>query len=214
MKVNQKGFSVVEGLLVIIALTLVGGIGYYVYQSNQDKKTDNSVTSQTNEQSSKQEEKSTDKGPVHVGWKTYTSSAQKVSFEYPEGWFVREDSETNRIYVSNHQGEFNKGNTPDDFQQLWLSTWEQEATAENESSVKSGSPKGAEAGPVTAGTLKAGAVTINTYEYQTVGGPTLQAFWTVKGKMFYATNSTEVGAQQQTEMVSNLKKLLPTVKHL
>lgn len=213
MRASQKGFSVIAGLIVIVALTLVGGVGYYIYHNDKDKKTDSSATSPTNDQSSKAEEKSSSSEPVNDGWKTYTSTTQKISFEYPEGWFVREDSETNRIYVSNHQGEFNKDNMPDDYQQLWLSTWNQEATAENESSVKNGSPNGREAGPITKGTIKAGEVTMNTYEYQTLGGSTLQAFWTANDKMYYATNSTEIGTQQQTDMVSNLKKLLPTVKH-
>lgn len=33
---NQKGFSLVEGLLVIIALAIVGGVGYYVYHTQQE----------------------------------------------------------------------------------------------------------------------------------------------------------------------------------
>jgi hypothetical protein len=218
MKNNQKGFSVVEGLLVVIVLTLLGGVGYYVYESNQDnnaqKKSENSVVNKPSGQNSTTKENTIANEPINPSWKTYTSSTQKISFEYPDGWFVREDSETNRIYVSNHQGEFNKANMPGDFQQIWLSSWEQEANAENESSVKSGNPKGSEPVLVTAGTLKAGDVTINTYEHQATGGPKLQAFWNVNGKKFYATNSTEVGMDQQTKMISNLKKLLPTVKHL
>lgn len=214
MEANQKGFSVETGLIVLIALTFVSGVGYYIYHINQNNKTDSSMSSLTNYQSSKTEEKSINSEPVNVGWKTYVSATQKVRFEYPEGWFVREDSETDRIYISNHQGELNKDSLPDDYQQLWLSTWSQEATTENESSVKNGSPNGREAGPVTTNTIKASEVIINTYEYQTLGGPTLQAFWTINGKMFYATNSTEIGTKQQTDMVSNLKKLLPTIKHI
>jgi hypothetical protein len=33
---NQTGFSLVEGLLVIIALAIVGGVGYYVYHTQQE----------------------------------------------------------------------------------------------------------------------------------------------------------------------------------
>jgi hypothetical protein len=36
---NQKGFTLVEGLLLIIALSLVTGVGYYVYNSSQDSNT-------------------------------------------------------------------------------------------------------------------------------------------------------------------------------
>lgn len=35
MKLNQKGFGVVEGLLTIIALTLICFTGFYVYNANK-----------------------------------------------------------------------------------------------------------------------------------------------------------------------------------
>lgn len=38
MKLNKKGFTLVEILLVIIAVTLVTGVGYYVLQANQNNK--------------------------------------------------------------------------------------------------------------------------------------------------------------------------------
>jgi type II secretory pathway pseudopilin PulG len=41
MKHNQKGFSLIEGLLLVIAIALVAGVGYYVYSSN--KKTNESL---------------------------------------------------------------------------------------------------------------------------------------------------------------------------
>jgi Tfp pilus assembly protein PilE len=34
---NNRGFTLVEGLLLIIAISLVAGVGYYVYQSNNNK---------------------------------------------------------------------------------------------------------------------------------------------------------------------------------
>jgi hypothetical protein len=36
MSLNQKGFTLVEGLLIVIALSLVSGIGYYVYSANKN----------------------------------------------------------------------------------------------------------------------------------------------------------------------------------
>lgn len=42
MKLNQKGFGVVEGLLIFVIVGIVGGTGYYVYKNNQnDKPVDN-----------------------------------------------------------------------------------------------------------------------------------------------------------------------------
>ena len=58
---NQKGFGLVEGLLVIIALTLIVGVGYYVYSQNKSddssqQSTGTAATSQST-QPAKQETK-------------------------------------------------------------------------------------------------------------------------------------------------------------
>ena len=44
MKLNQKGFGAIEGLLVVIALTLIVGVGFYVVSTNKDKKEDTKTT--------------------------------------------------------------------------------------------------------------------------------------------------------------------------
>lgn len=45
-KLNQKGFSAVEALLIVIILAILGGTGYYVYHANS-KATDNQNKAQT-----------------------------------------------------------------------------------------------------------------------------------------------------------------------
>ncbi|MBC7581591.1 hypothetical protein H7097_01850 [Aeromicrobium sp.] len=45
MKHNQEGFGAVEGLLAIIAITLVVGLGFYVFNVNNDKDTKASTVS-------------------------------------------------------------------------------------------------------------------------------------------------------------------------
>lgn len=37
MKLGQKGFTLVEGLLIVVALSLVVGVGYYVYDAGKDE---------------------------------------------------------------------------------------------------------------------------------------------------------------------------------
>jgi hypothetical protein len=215
-KLNSRGFGAVGALLAVVVLAVVGGAGYYAYQSNQSKSNTASKEAAPSSNQPVSKDKVPDSSettkPINSGWKRYESKLLKVSFEYPENWFVREDPATNRVYVSSHQGEFNKGSTPAGYQLLWLSAAAQEISPENEASVKSGSPKCCEAGPVTSSSLKAGSVTINTYEYQTVGGPALEAYWEIDGKRFYAHNGTELG--NQDAMVTTLKQLLPTVKSL
>lgn len=48
MKINQKGFSAFEGILLLIILALIGGIGWYVLSQNKDSKntTTNTQTTQ------------------------------------------------------------------------------------------------------------------------------------------------------------------------
>lgn len=35
-KINQKGFGIVEGLLVFIAVAIIAGVGFYVYRTSKD----------------------------------------------------------------------------------------------------------------------------------------------------------------------------------
>lgn len=46
MPVNQKGFTLVEELLIFIIVVIIGGTGFYVYQSGKqaDKNLQNSST--------------------------------------------------------------------------------------------------------------------------------------------------------------------------
>lgn len=82
MKNNQKGFSVVEFLLVLIAIILLAGVGWYVYQStkkadenlnNAEKSTTTLTTADKNTNNSKD-------------MSTYKSKKTTLSFSYPKAW--------------------------------------------------------------------------------------------------------------------------------
>lgn len=53
-KLNQKGFSLVEGLLIVIALALVVFVGYYVWHTQKDINKQSSATTTASQKSSKQ----------------------------------------------------------------------------------------------------------------------------------------------------------------
>jgi prepilin-type N-terminal cleavage/methylation domain-containing protein len=58
MKTNQKGFSVVEILIVLVVIGLLGTVGWLVYDRQNNKKTENPATessTQQNNETSKQE---------------------------------------------------------------------------------------------------------------------------------------------------------------
>lgn len=55
---DQRGFGIVEGLLILAAVILIGGIGFYVYQSKQ----------------------------VYQNWRTQQSSKGHYTLKMPDGW--------------------------------------------------------------------------------------------------------------------------------
>lgn len=85
MKTNQKGFSVVEVIVVIVAVGLLGAVGWLVYD-RQKPKTDSTTTTtqptQTVSTSNDAEKKEANKTD------TYTNSELKYSFDHPKGWTV------------------------------------------------------------------------------------------------------------------------------
>lgn len=84
MKKNQKGFSAVEGLLILIIVGLVGFIGWYVYHTkNNTEATLNQADKSAN----------TRNANTTSSWKTYSDDF--VSLKYPTAWSVKRDDNTN-----------------------------------------------------------------------------------------------------------------------
>jgi len=194
--------------MVVIAV-LIGGTLWYVFQSKSEtEKTQDS----TRQAQARPTPKATE-SDAYKGWKSYSWTSQKVSFKYPGDWFVKEDANLSRVYIKNKNVDLNKEETPADFQQLWLTYDSVEASKAREDAIKAGnSVYRVVSGDVKASTIKAGSLTINVYEYDTTGGPTLEAYFTNKaGKRVLATTSTEVGEKNQKDMVANLKLLLASI---
>jgi hypothetical protein len=79
---NEKGFSAVEVLLVILILFVIGGIGYMVYHNDRKTKITNSTTASVNKTSSSLPTSSITSGPNNE-WKTYTNNVLGFSFTIP-----------------------------------------------------------------------------------------------------------------------------------
>lgn len=220
---------------VIVTALIVGG-GVYAWQRSSLQSTEKSLQKKITNLQSQIENLQQTTAPVvnapeitqestqpidettnQQTYKTYTSANLGISFQYPKGWYVKEEKEKGigyRIYIQNTQEEVSNEYMPSDFQRVWISTWEQEINEETENNVKNGTPDGREfRGSLSAGAIDINGFMINIYEYNTIGGPTLQAFWSDKnGKRYYATNATEVSQENQKNMVKNLKLILFTVK--
>lgn len=76
---NQQGFSLVEGLLVIIALALIVFVGYYVWHAQGQSKTSTTKDSAATPAA-------TDSGNAKPAQVAYTSDREQASFTYPSTW--------------------------------------------------------------------------------------------------------------------------------
>jgi len=85
---GDNGFGALEGLLILVIITIIGGAGYYTYnsQSNNQKvpaatKAD-SNTQASNTKITPQDDKIT----IPSGWVAYTNKDTGVTFYHPPEW--------------------------------------------------------------------------------------------------------------------------------
>jgi hypothetical protein len=95
MNKNQKGFSPVEGLLILVIVGLIGFVGWFVWHSKNNtnstnmKATTNTVT--TSKTNSKVQTKTcNDKETVATGYKLFRSDTYKYCIQYPTDWPVNQ----------------------------------------------------------------------------------------------------------------------------
>lgn len=88
MKANQKGFSVVEILIVIVVVGLFGAVGWLVYDRQKSKADNKDTTTQTSQQEQKQEtpKEETKTADPYEGWKSGTFKYTKLSYKLPPNW--------------------------------------------------------------------------------------------------------------------------------
>jgi hypothetical protein len=79
---DNKGFSIVEGLLVLLTLAVIGVAGYFVSKHIDTKKTTTTTTTAT-----------TITNP-YAGWKDYCDITVKLCFKYPSTWTDNDGSIT------------------------------------------------------------------------------------------------------------------------
>jgi len=88
-QINQKGFTMVEGLIVVLVLLLLGGGGWYVYRQNHKSSSGTTATnaSKTTAATNKGSATPAPASP-YSGWKTGTLQYEQVSYQYPADWTV------------------------------------------------------------------------------------------------------------------------------
>jgi uncharacterized protein HemX len=79
---GQKGFSAVEGLLIVLVLAVIGFGGYYIWdQQKRDKKTA-TETNNTEQLGTEEKKEETRQSPENIpeGWISYENKEQGFSF--------------------------------------------------------------------------------------------------------------------------------------
>lgn len=79
---TQKGFSAVEGLLILVIVGLLSFTGWYVYNS---QKSANNIYSKSQKTSANSALVKTDST---ANWKSFSSTSAMFSVKYPETWAV------------------------------------------------------------------------------------------------------------------------------
>ena len=93
MNKNQKGFALVEGLLILIVVGILAGTGWYVWNSrnNTDKSLDN--TTKTSAFTKKPAKANvTSEANIPADWPVYKDTTNNLSFSYPSSWNSIPDS--------------------------------------------------------------------------------------------------------------------------
>lgn len=108
-KINQKGFSVTEGLLALAVLVLLGGVGWYVYSVHHKTSTSTAASrtktaSQFSNTTHAKSQFSITPGPVR-GWETYTNNVDKFSIQVPQESFVNGGSCNQSTTINNNYGQ-------------------------------------------------------------------------------------------------------------
>lgn len=78
-KLNQKGFGVLEGMLIFVVIAIVAGVGIYIW-NNKDT---GDTTNNSSEDTSKSEKSQAPK-KLKAGYTLYKD--QNLSIQYPEEW--------------------------------------------------------------------------------------------------------------------------------
>lgn len=87
MKSNQRGFAIVESLLIVVIIGLLGGVGYYVWHAQKQANDTLQAASKVAQSSpGKVVKKVPNTSDLTAGWKTYTSEKGKFTVKYPVSW--------------------------------------------------------------------------------------------------------------------------------
>lgn len=85
---QRNGFSLIEGLLILLVVSILGFAGYYVYTTQSEKDDPTAADSTTNIDSTEPATKDENLSELVIpeGWVTFANASPKYSFAYPKEW--------------------------------------------------------------------------------------------------------------------------------
>jgi hypothetical protein len=83
---NQKGFSAVEAILIIVIIAAIGLGGWYVWKKQNTKDAHSTTNSQKQSESSTKESAQEATPDPTADWVTYSNATGKFSFKHPAAW--------------------------------------------------------------------------------------------------------------------------------
>jgi hypothetical protein len=126
---NQKDFSLVEALLILVVAGIIGGAGCGVYGGRKEagKRTDNagSASESTAEQTGRQKGQPSEPD-VTAGWTPYISAEGKFSLRHPKNWVRPTNPEdcTPGLFMAGANAESAGACASDSFGQIYVSSTE------------------------------------------------------------------------------------------
>lgn len=93
---NQRGFAILEAVLILVIIAIVGGVGWYVVKQNKDKDQSKTETSSSSapQEPSLQEIETLDTSD----WKNYTDDGG-YTFSYPSDWSLDTSTEGSGLSI-------------------------------------------------------------------------------------------------------------------
>lgn len=91
LSLKSDGFTVVEFALVIVTLAIIGVAGYFVAK-HVDKNKPIAATTTASTTKAKSTTATTKTANPYAGWKSYTTAYEKISFNYPSNWTLKDTS--------------------------------------------------------------------------------------------------------------------------
>lgn len=123
---------------------------------------------------------------------------------------MKESTSDSRIGVSNDNNgtKYDKSNTPETYENMWISYSSSDCSVEKENLAKNG---GSEKSAVTTPTISNSNLTINAYQYNSSDGPVIEAYWEdSNAKRFCAFSYFAVKEPYRTENLDIFKNILST----